>query len=308
MSIEMIDGKEALIELKNAEDGNSVFSGILTVAEGEELGIEANVDEGSKVLIEFAAVPEDENSDENSDENPDEIMEFGESGAELTIDQSAATTQEIDPADYQVRVTAQSKSNGKIRLHVTEAEEEEKEETQAEKVKKARKDAEANADEAAEGAGFDSVPVLYGVKTSLGLLGVEGKEITYKSEEGIVQITCPVVNKETKTKGKILVTIGKVLDEGEKYPGDIAFDDENDGPGWEKEISEETVTCYGDNEDDKSKVTKAGWENDEFKYEIRVESDDNSISLNEKDIETLVKTIMGSEETVAPDQTNQQQE
>ena len=229
-------------------------------------------------------------------------MEFGESGAELTIDQSAATTQEIDPADYQVRVTAQSKSNGTISLHVTKAPEKE------DPVEKARKDTEAKAEEAAGGAGFDSVPNLYGVKTSLGVLGVRGRELTYESDTGIVLITCPVI--KDKTRGKILVTIGRVLTDGGAYSGKISFDNNNGGPNWEMKIEglEETVTCYGDNKGDTPKVTKAGWENDDFKYEIRVESDDNSISLNEKDVETLIKAIMGSEETEAPDQTNQQQE
>ena len=259
------------------------------------------------MLIEFAAVPEDENSDENSDENPDEIMEFGESSAELTIDQSAATTQEIDPADYQVRVTAQSKSNGTISLHVTKAPEKE------DPVEKARKDTEAKAEEAAKAAGFitnpetdpNPVPNLYGVNTSFRSLGVEGKEITYKSEEGIVQITCPVTKDHKK---RILVTIGSV---GGEYSGEISFggDDENSKldivlEGLEDGLKE-TVTCYGDNEGDTPKVTKAGWENDEFKYEIRVESDDNSISLNEKDVETLIKAIMGSDETAKSDASDQ---
>ena len=76
---------------------------------------------------------------------------------------------------------------------------------------------------------------------------------------------------------------------GGEYSGEISFrgDDENSKldivlEGLEDGLKE-TVTCYGDNKGDTPKVTKAGWENDEFKYEIRVESDDNSISLNEKD-------------------------
>ncbi len=110
MSVDLSDEKTALIEMENATDDHQLVSGTLAVEEGEEVVIEAELSDGSDVLIEYYAGEEEQDIDE--------VPELSESAYETEHKGSGTMTITVDPGYYYLRVTPQSKSTGKITMTV----------------------------------------------------------------------------------------------------------------------------------------------------------------------------------------------
>ena len=110
MSIVIENEKSCEIDLSDTDEGSSVSSAALIVAEGEEIVVEPSLEEDDKVVIQLKSGAENENADELPDtENPDyEIMVTG----------SGVVTCTVDPGSYRVTVLPEKNTNGTINMTV----------------------------------------------------------------------------------------------------------------------------------------------------------------------------------------------
>ena len=110
MSIVIENDKSCEICLSETDEGSSVSSAALIVAEGEEIVVEPSLEEDDKVVIQLKSGAENENADELPDtENPDyEIMVTG----------SGVVTCTVDPGSYRVTVLPEKNTNGTINMTV----------------------------------------------------------------------------------------------------------------------------------------------------------------------------------------------
>ena len=113
MSIVIENEKSCEIDLSDTDEGSSVSSAALTIAEGEEIVVEPSLEEDDKVVIQLKSGAENENADELPDtENPDyEIMVTG----------SGVVTCTVDPGSYRVTVLPEKNTNGTINMTVQRA-------------------------------------------------------------------------------------------------------------------------------------------------------------------------------------------
>ena len=113
MSIVILNEKSCEIELSETDEGSSVSSAALVIAEGEEIVVEPSLEEDDKVVIQLKSGAEDENIDALPDtENPDyEIMVTG----------SGVLTCTVDPGSYRVTALPEKNTNGTITMTVQPA-------------------------------------------------------------------------------------------------------------------------------------------------------------------------------------------
>ena len=113
MSIVILNEKSCEIELSETDEGSSVSSAALVIAEGEEIVVEPSLEEDDKVVIQLKSGAENENADAVPDtENPDyEIMVTG----------SGVVTCTVDPGSYRVTVLPEKNTNGTINMTVQRA-------------------------------------------------------------------------------------------------------------------------------------------------------------------------------------------
>lgn len=110
MSIVILNEKSCEIELSETDEGSSVSSAALVIAEGEEIVVEPSLEEDDKVVIQLKSGAENENADAVPDtENPDyEIMVTG----------SGVVTCTVDSGSYRVTALPEKNTNGTIAMTV----------------------------------------------------------------------------------------------------------------------------------------------------------------------------------------------
>ena len=110
MSIVILNERSCEIEFSETDEGSSVSSAALVIAEGEEIVVEPSLEEDDKVVIQLKSGAEDENIDALPDtENPDyEIMVTG----------SGVLTCTVDPGSYRVTALPEKNTNGTITMTV----------------------------------------------------------------------------------------------------------------------------------------------------------------------------------------------
>jgi hypothetical protein len=110
MSMVILNEKSCEIELSETDEGSSVSSAALVIAEGEEIVVEPSLEEDDKVVIRLKSGAENENADALPDtDNPDyEIMVTG----------SGVLTCTVDPGSYRVTALPEKNTNGTITMTV----------------------------------------------------------------------------------------------------------------------------------------------------------------------------------------------
>ena len=111
------DGKNCVIIFDNVDEGDFAMSGTVTVADGEIVTLEKNIEKGSVrfelVPSEYAVRIDADLSDMPATENTETAVfteEISGNGAE--------TITALSPGDYYVRITAVGKTNGSAILQV----------------------------------------------------------------------------------------------------------------------------------------------------------------------------------------------
>ena len=209
LSFNILNNKEGEVVIENADKDSAVSSGALEVGEGEEILITSELEKG-KVLIQIQKSAEVNTEDTNDLEPPT----FDHADVEVEMEGSEIAHCTVVPGEYDVNIVMLDKTSGKISMTVQPAEAageaagevNETAEASDETAGAADEAAEttdeasgsvfeswsdaATAEEAAQGAGLDSMADLKGTVISLGELGTMG-DVTYKYMDGAVQVSCP---------------------------------------------------------------------------------------------------------------------
>ncbi|MBE6042105.1 MAG: hypothetical protein E7220_06250 [Clostridiales bacterium] len=116
------DGKSCTVTVKNGAEGDYAPSGVLTFGEGQKLIMEPAFEGDGSILVSItpaSAMDLGENAD------PDEIQDAvnGAGGAALDVSLSGTDPQEfeMEPGDYYVTATVESKVTGTAQLKVADA-------------------------------------------------------------------------------------------------------------------------------------------------------------------------------------------
>ena len=106
MSIVILNEKSCEIELSETDEGSSVSSAALVIAEGEEIVVEPSLEEDDKVVIQLKSGAENENDDAlpDTEKRDYEIMVTGRGVCTCTA----------DPGSYRVTALPEKNTNGTI--------------------------------------------------------------------------------------------------------------------------------------------------------------------------------------------------
>ena len=270
LEIEIADEKECTIELTESDEGSSVSSAALVIEEGEELVIEPGLEEGSKVLIQMKSGAENEDINTLPDMTDPEF--------EVTVEGNDVLKFSLDAGSYRVNVLPQKKSNGTILIKVQAAG---AAETEADAAAGGHTNwtQASTAEEAAKGAGLDSLADLNGVKISLGELGTMGS-ITYRYMDGVAQIFCPAAAVEMSAV-KAKVPAGD---------GDVSFDSTEYAHQWTQDVDGQQVQCFGNRE---GEATKTIWTDGEYNYAVLAygAGGDDDYGLQAEDVAIMVNAL-----------------
>ena len=271
LSIVIEDEKVCEIELSDTAEDSSVSSAALVIADGEALVIEPSLEEGDKVLIQMKSGAENESIDAVPDmSNPD---------YEITVEGNEAMQYSLNPGSYRVNVLPEKGTNGTITMTVQAAG------AATETVEAGAAEGHANwteaatAEEAAQGAGLDSLADLNGVKISLGELGTMGS-VTYRYMDGVVQIFCPAAAVEMSAiKGKVPAG-----------DGDVSFDSTAYAHEWTQDVDGQEVKCFGNRE---GEATKTIWTDGEYNYAVLAygAGGDDDFGLQPEDVAIMVNAL-----------------
>lgn len=266
------DEKTAIIEFNNAKEDDFVQGGYISVGEGEGIEVISDLNDEGKVLIGFIAVPEDQSAEE--------LPDLENTTSEMMISGKATQGATFEPGEYDLRITVQGKATGTVTLSV-------KSETALTGMDAAAAEGghtnwteAATAEEAAKGAGLDSLPDLNGTKTSMGVLGEMGA-ITYRYMDGVAQVFCPAAAVEMSViKGRIPCGVD----------GDISLDSAPYKYEWTKEIGGQEVKCFGNRE---GEATKTIWSAGDYNYAVVAygAGGDDDFGLREEDLVTMVQAV-----------------
>lgn len=285
LSFEILNGKEGEVTIDNAGKDESTTSGALEVGEGEEILFGAELEKG-KVLIQLQKSEQVEDLDTATPpafDNPDH---------EITLEGDDIAHCAPLPGSYDVKVVMLDKTTGKITMNVqpttviTETEGEEAgaaEGTATEETGEAGGHTNwtqaATAEEAAKGAGFDSMADLNGTVISLGELGKMG-DITYRYMDGVVQEFCPAAAVEMSViKGKVPAG-----------DGDVSFDSTAYAHEWTQNVDGQEVKCFGNRE---GEATKTIWTDGEYNYAVLAygAGGDDDYGLGAEDVAIMVNAV-----------------
>lgn len=268
LSIVIEDEKVCEVELSDTGEDSSVSSAALVIADGEALVIEPSLEEGDKVLIQMKSGAENESIDAVPDmSNPD---------YEITVEGNEAMQYSLNPGSYRVNVLPEKGTNGTITMTVQAAG------AATETVEAGAAEGHTNwteaatAEEAAQGAGLDSLADLNGVKISLGELGTMGS-VTYRYMDGVVQIFCPAAAVEMSAiKGKVPAG-----------DGDVSFDSTAYAHEWTQDVDGQEVKCFGNRE---GEATKTIWTAGDYNYAVLAygAGGDDDFGLRAEDVATMV--------------------
>lgn len=274
--------KMAVIEFKNAKADDFVMGGYLSVEEGEGIEVVSDLNDGGKVLIGFIAVPDDQSIDELPDTDTTKY--------EMMISGAATQGGTFESGDYDLKVTVQGKATGTVTLNVKPVgsiagmenapDAAGAEETDAAEGGHTNWTQAATAEEAAKGAGLDSLPDLNGTETTMGVLGEQGA-IKYRYMDGVAQIFCPVAAVEMS------VIKGKIPSGNE---GDISLDSTPYKYEWTKDVDGQEVKCFGNRE---GEATKTIWTAGDYNYAVVAygAGGDTDFGLREADVVTMVNAV-----------------
>jgi hypothetical protein len=283
LSIVIEDEKVCEIELSDTAEDSSVSSAALVIADGEALVIEPSLEEGDKALIQMKSGAENESIDAVPDmSNPD---------YEITVEGNEAMQYSLNPGSYRVNVLPEKGTNGTITMTVqaagaaTETDAAVEAGAETETVEAGAAEGHTNwteaatAEEAAQGAGLDSLADLNGVKISLGELGTMGS-VTYRYMDGVVQIFCPAAAVEMSAiKGKVPAG-----------DGDVSFDSTAYAHEWTQDVDGQEVKCFGNRE---GEATKTIWTDGEYNYAVLAygAGGDDDFGLQPEDVAIMVNAL-----------------
>ena len=137
----------------------------------------------------------------------------------------------------------------------------------------------ATAEEAAQGAGLDSMADLKGTVISLGELGTMG-DVTYKYMDGAVQVSCPAAAVE--------MFVIKAKDS--TASGDVSFDSTAYANEWTQDVDGQQVTCFGNRE---GEATKTIWTAGDYSYAVLAygAGGDDDYGLSAEDVAIMVNAV-----------------
>ena len=276
ITMDLSDDKKAVVEFSNAKVDEFVMGGYIRVEEGEGIEVVSDLNDGGKVLIGFIAVPDDQSADELPDT---ETAKY-----EMMISGAATQGCTAEPGDYDLKITVQGKADGTVTLNVKPLESisglENAESPKGAEGGHTNWTQAATAEEAAKGAGLDSLADLNGTETTLGVLGEQGA-ITYRYMDGVAQIFGPVAAVEMS------VLKGKVPSGNE---GDISLDSTPYKYEWTKDVDGLEVKCFGNRE---GEATKTIWTAGDYNYAIVAygAGGDTDFGLREADVVTMVNAV-----------------
>lgn len=284
------DEKQGEASYENADVDSALSSGALLVEEGEMIVIAPNLEEG-EILVQIQNSAEEDIDNPTTFDNPD---------YEVTVSGTDLEYCDVAPGEYSLNLVVKQKANGTIRMFVEGKEEAagdteeatettETETTEAvEGTTQAAEDAGehtnwtmcATAEEAAAGAGLDSLVDLNGTTISLGELGTMGS-ISYRYMDGIAQIFCPAAAVE-------MSVIKGVVPAGD---GDVSFDQTAYAYEWTQDVDGQEVQCFGNRE---GEATKTIWTDGAYNYAVLAygAGGDTDYGLQADDVAIMVNAAM----------------
>ena len=297
IAMDMADEKKAAIEFSNAKEDDFVQGGYIRVDEGEGVEVKSSLNDDGKILIGFIAVEEDQSIDKLPDRDNTKY--------EMMISGKATQGATLDPGDYDLRITVQSKASGNVTLNVKPVNgiagmegvndsadtdisvaEEAAEGADTSVTEEAAEGGHTNwtqastAREACEGAGLDSLADLNGTKITLGVLGEMG-DITYRYMDGVVQTFCPAAAVEMSfIKGKI----------PSGTDGDVSLDNTPYKYEWTQDVDGQEVKCFGNRD---GEATKTIWSAGDYNYAVVAygAGGDDDFGLCAEDVATMVNAV-----------------
>lgn len=279
--------KASHFEFSNANVDDFVQGGFIKVEEGEQIEIESDLNEDGKVQIALIMVPDEESKDE--------IPDRDQASYEIMISGVATEGSTVEPGEYDIRATVLGKATGTVDLSVIPvagaetADEAGAAEAGGETAAETGGEAEGGhtnwtqvktAEEAAKGAGLDSLADLGGTQTSLGVLGEQG-EIKYRYMDGIAQIFCPVAAVEMSVvKGRV--------PSGDN--GDVSMDGTAYAHEWTQDVDGLEVKCFGNRE---GEATKTIWTAGDYNYAVMAygAGGDDDFGLSAEDVAVMVNAV-----------------
>lgn len=270
------DEKEGEASFENADVDSALSSGALVVGEDETLIIWPDLKEG-EILVQI------QNSAEEDIDNP---VEFDNPDLEVTVSGNEPEYCELEPGEYNLKLIVKKTATGTMRMYVEgNAEalgdtEETTEATTEEAGDHTNWTECATAQEAAQGAGLDSLVDLNGTTISLGELGTMGS-ITYRYMDGVAQIFCPAAAVE-------MSVIKGVVPAGE---GDVSFDNNTYAHEWTQDVDGQEVQCFGNRE---GEATKTIWTDGKYNYAVVAygAGGDDDYGLQAEDVAIMVSAAM----------------
>ena len=273
--------KEGEASYENADVDSALSSGALLIEDGEQLVIEPALEEG-EILVQL------QHSEEEDIDNP---VTFDAPDYEVTVSGSEPIYCELENGEYNLNLVVKQKANGTISMKIVAVETEATDAADAAESGDATETAEeagghtnwtecATAEEAAQGAGLDSLVDLNGTEISLGELGTMGS-ITYRYMDGVAQIFCPAAAVE-------MSVVKGVVPAGE---GDVSFDSTDYAYNWTQDVDGQEVQCFGNRE---GEATKTIWTDGEYNYAVLAygAGGDTDYGLQAEDVAIMVNAVM----------------
>ena len=275
LTIDLSDEKSCVIEMDSADEGSSVSSAALVIEDGEEFVIEPSLEEGSEVLIQLKAGAENESADT--------LPDMSDPDYETKIMSNGVMRFTAEPGSYRINVLPQKKSTGTILMSVRSAEAAGEGATPLEAEEAAGGHTNwtecATAEEAAKGAGLDSLADLNGTMTSMGEIGTMG-EVKYRYMQDIVQVFCPVA----------AVDMSAIKAKSYVANGDVSLDNSEYAHEWTQDVDGQEVKCFGNRE---GEATKTIWTAGDYAYAVVAygAGGDVDFGLKADDVATMVKAF-----------------
>ena len=250
----------AVIVAEDAEEGDSVTTGPITVEEGEIVAITSSL-EGDAV-INIKLIPATE---AGADATPEELMESVDpANAVLDLDGSGSGLAQsgVGTGDFMVMATVVNPGSGSVEVRVERP------------GGPAWKEA-ATAEEAAEGAGLGSFKVPDGVETTMGTV----VPLSYSYIDGVADADISVDNVDLHFRKGLASEYDDV-----SFEKTIYFHD------WTREVGGTPVKCYGNRD---GEATKTVWTDGKYVYALLVNGagEDEDYGLLVPDVEALVDAV-----------------
>lgn len=225
------DGKSLDATFEKAKKGDYAMTGTLIVEDGDVIMIDSALEGDGKATFSLISAAGDVESDE--DASAEDLAGISDADPTVEVSVSGADSVEctVPSGDYYVKVTADKKATGTVKLVVEGAE-------GSSQIANPWTDVETGA-EAAKGAGVDTFEIPEGTKISLGEIKVDA----YRYMDGIAEALVPFP--------AVDMTIRKGIYAGD---GDISGDYNDYSNMWTETINGLEVNCYGNREGESTKT------------------------------------------------------